>query len=169
MYKWVITCPDNKFAEELGNWFIVDSPLYWYLFTERYIMIDNRAKNSFYHYGKIYITEEEAAEMGDDARNYTIDNAAAAINEGYRFELWNYDDDTALGIDNSGLLKIPYGKEDIDKDELGAYIYNAAENIFWRRIRTLMNRQLTTLYSNTNLTSCWSANNLINEFDRWQN
>lgn len=168
MYKWVITSSDEEFQSHLGDWFIQESPLYWYLFTERYIMIDNRAKNSFYHYGKFYISEAEAEEMGDEAQYYTIDNAAAAIHDGYRFELWNYDDDTALGIDNSGVLKIPYGKEDIDKDSNGAYIYNAAENIFWRRIRRLMGSQLTTLYDSTALTSCWSANNLINEFDRWQ-
>jgi len=168
MYKWVITSSDEEFRSHLGDWFIQESPLYWYLFTERYIMIDNRAKNSFYHYGKFYISEAEAEEMGDEAQYYTVDNAAAAIHNGYRFELWNYDDDTALGIDNSGVLKIPYGKEDIDKDTNGAYIYNAAENIFWRRIRRLMGSQLTTLYDSPNLTSCWSANNLINEFDRWQ-
>lgn len=168
MYKWVITSSDAEFQSHLSDWFIQESPLYWYLFTERYIMIDNRAKNSFYHYGKFYISEAEAEEMGDEAQYYTIDDAAAAIHNGYRFELWNYDDDTALGIDNSGVLKIPYGKEDIDKDSNGAYIYNAAENIFWRRIRKLMGSQLTTLYDSPDLTSCWSANNLINEFDRWQ-
>lgn len=199
MYKWVITASDEDFRTHLSDWFIQESPLYWYLFTERYIMIDSRAKNTFYHYGKVYISDDdyngttvatleaayEAAEEEDKPaiakqleraqriytnRNiYTHDNAAAQIHDGYRFDLWDYDNDTALGIDNSGLMKIPYGKEDIDKDANNAYIFNAAENIFWRRIRKCMGSQLTTLYTNTDLTNCWSANNLITEFDRYQN
>jgi len=169
MYKWFITCPDENFANELSNWFIVDSPLYWYVFTERYTMIDNRAKNSFWHYGKTYITEAEAEEMGDDAVNYTIDNAAAAINDGYRFDLWDYDNDTALGIDNSGILNITYGKEDIDLIEGSeATLFNAGRSVFWRRIRNLMNTQLTNMYSSRIVPEAWSAASLIQEFDTWQ-
>jgi len=172
MYEWVITSTDEEFVSEFGNWFITESPLYWYLFTERYTMIDNRAKNSFWHWGKTYITETEAEEMGDDAKNYIIDNDAAAINNGYRFDLWDYDNDTALGINNSGELTMPYGKEDIDlkkdDDPNSGYIFNAAESVFWRRIRKLMHSQLQTLYLNRESAGCWSSASLIQEFDAWQ-
>ena len=172
MYEWVIMSTDADFVSQLGNWFITESPLYWYLFTERYTMIDNRAKNSFWHWGKTYISETEAEEMGDDAQYYTIDNTAAAINNGYRFDLWNYDDDTALGINNSGELTMPYGKEDIDYKEDGnpnsGYIFNAAESIFWRRIRFLMRPQLQSMYLSRESAGCWSASSLIQEFDAWQ-
>lgn len=97
-YEFVITSSDADFVAKLKNWFIVDSALYFYLFTLRYTMIDNRAKNVFYHWAKYYITEEEAATLGDKAKYYTIDNEAAAINNGYRYDLWDYDNDTALGI-----------------------------------------------------------------------
>ena len=170
MYTWFVTCPDDRFAAELGNWFIVESPLYWYVFTERYTMIDNRAKNSFWHFGKTYITEAEAEEMGADAANYTINNAAAAINNGYRFDLWDYDNDTALGIDNSGILNITYGKEDVDFIEgSSALLYNAGRSVFWRRIRGLMGTQLANMYSSTVSVQAWNAQNLIDEFDAWQN
>lgn len=172
MYEWVITSTDAEFVSQFSNWFIQESPLYWYLFTERYTMIDNRAKNSFWHWGKTYITEAEAAEMGDDAQYYTIDNAKAAINGGYRFDLWDYDNDTALGINNSGELTMTYGKEDIDYkvdgDPSSGFIFNAAQSVFWMRIRRLMRSQLQAMYLDRESAGCWSAESLINQWDAWQ-
>lgn len=172
MYEFVIMSRDDDFVNHFGDWFITESFLYWYLFTERYTMIDNRSKNSFWHWGKTYITEAEAAEMGDDAVNYTIDNAAAAINNGYRFDLWDYDNDTALGIDNNGELNMTYGHEDIDfktdGDPSSGYIFNAADSVIWRRIRGLMDTQLRNMYRSRESLNCWSASSLINEFDAWQ-
>ena len=171
-YTWVVTSSDENFVSQLSNWVLVDSALYTYLFTERYTMIDNRAKNTFWHWGKIYITTAEAAELGDDAVNYTIDNAAAAINDGYRFEFWGYDYDTALGINNSGELKMTYGKEDVDYrtdgDASSGYIFNAAESTFWCRLRDLMPTQLAKMYTDLEDSNCWSDTSLINEFDNWQ-
>lgn len=172
MYEFVVTSSNENFVSHFKDWFITESFLYWYLFTERYTMIDNRAKNSFWHWGKTYITQAEALEMGDDAVNYIIDDAAAAINNGYRYDLWNYDDDTALGIDNNGQLNMTYGKEDIDykkdNDPSSGYIFNAANSTIWRRIRQLFNPELRAMYRSRQAVNCWSAESLINEFDNWQ-
>ena len=178
MYEFVITSSDTDFVTHFGDWFITESPLYWYLFTERYTMIDNRAKNSFWHWGKTYITTAEAAELGDANINadgnqiYIVDDAAAAINDGYRFDLWDYDNDTGLGIDNNGELNMTYGHEDIDYkvdgDPSSGWIFNAADSVFWRRIRGLMGSQLRTMYQSRESLNCWSATSLINEFDAWQ-
>ena len=92
-YEFVITSSDEEFVSNLKNWFIVDSALYLYLFTTRYTMIDNRSKNLFPHWAKHYISEADVETLGDKAAYYTVDDAAASINHGYRFDFWNYDND----------------------------------------------------------------------------
>ena len=172
-YEFVITSTDEEFVNNLQNWFIVDSATYFYLFTLRYTMIDNRAKNTFWHWAKHYITTEEASSMGDKAKYYTIDDTAAGINNGYRFDFWAYDMDTQLGINNSGELTMTYGKEDTDYrtdgDPSSGYIFNAADSVFFCRIRDLMQSQLRTMYQSCESKNCWSAISLINQFDEKQN
>lgn len=171
-YEWVITSSDSEFINQFDNWCIKNSMLYWYLFTHRYTMIDNRAKNSFWRWSRWYITSAQAAEMGTKAQYYTIDDEAAAINNGYRFDMLDYDNDTALGINNSGVLAMSYGKEDIDYqtdgDESSGYIFNAADSVLWCRIRDLFADDLQTLYNSNGVKDCWRAESLITEFDKYQ-
>lgn len=172
-YEFVITSSNEEFVNNLKNWFIVDSATYFYLFTLRYTMIDNRAKNTFWHWAKHYISTSEAAEMGDKAKYYTIDDEASGINNGYRFDFWAYDMDTELGINNSGELTMTYGKEDTDYrtdgDPSSGYIFNAADSVFFCRIRELMQSQLRTMYQTCESKNCWSATSLISQFDEKQN
>ncbi len=170
-YEFIITSSDEDFVAHLGDWVIKEATLYFYLVTLRYSMIDNRAKNVFPHWAKHYMSTSEAAEAGDKAQYYTIDDAAAAIHNGYRFDFWAYDMDTQLGINNSGELVFPYGKEDTDYKEEGnpssGYVFNAAESTLWCRIRDLMQPQLRNIYQSVDA-NCWSDTHLINEYKAWQ-
>lgn len=171
-YRFVATSTDEEFVVGLKNWFIVDSALYFYLFTERYTMIDNRAKNVFFHFAKHYISQEEADSMGEDSKYYNIDDEAASVNSGYRFDFWDYDNDTQLGINNSGELTMTYGKEDTDYrtdgDPSSGYVFNAAESKFFCRIRDLMRDKLQEMYLKCESENCWSAERLIKSYDEAQ-
>ena len=170
MYKFVVTSSDEEFYAKLKEWFVVDSALYYYLFTERYTMVDNRAKNSFWHYGKVYISDTEATALGEDAGGYIIDNTQAAIREGYRYDLTQgYDFDTSLGIDNTGKLVLTYGKEDtdfyVDGDSTSGYIYRAAESTFFCRLRDLFASEMQAMFVDRENQNAWSASRLIKQWD----
>ena len=132
---------------EFQDWFILDAALYYYLFTLRYTMVDNRAKNSFWHYGKC-----------SDGK--------------YRFDFWDYDNDTALGIDNAGKLEIPFGVEDADTDPEGAPYFRAHDSVFFTRVAKYFTSELNAMWTrieqNTELGNAFDSTNFINEFDNWQ-
>ena len=132
--------------KEFEDWFILDAALYYYLFTLRYTMVDNRAKNSFWHYGK-------------------------CLDGKYRFDFWDYDNDTAFGIDNTGKFTMEYGVEDHDVNEGGAAHFRAHNSTFFVRVADYFADELIDYFKNTleqNSPQVFSSTSLINEFDNWQ-
>lgn len=79
---------------------------------------------------------------------------------------------TAAGIDNNGELIFPYGKEDtdyrIENDKSSGPVYNGAGSIFWARLRENCNADIVNAFTGVPV-ECFSANNLINQFDAYQN
>ncbi|MBO5828720.1 MAG: hypothetical protein J6R59_09745 [Paludibacteraceae bacterium] len=174
LYKFIATSTDEEFYANLKDYFVVDSALYYYLFTERYTMVDNRGKNSFWHYGKVYISEAEAAELGEvEASYYIIDNDAASINGGYRYDLtFGYDMDTSLGIDNTGDYVFSYGKEDtdyyVDGDPTSDYVFRVADSVFFCRLRDLFPSEMQAMFKNREEKNAWNSTSLINQWDNAQ-
>ncbi len=58
-YSFVVTSSDEDFKAHLGDYCVLDSVMFYYLFTLRYTMTDNHAKNSFWHYGKTNDVDSE--------------------------------------------------------------------------------------------------------------
>ena len=121
---------NNKFKNEYTQYFISDSLLFNYLFTERYTMIDNRAKNTFIH-------------------------TADGLTWDFCFD---YDNDTALGCNNRGYLTMDYGVEDIDNADGyplsthgGTPAFNANDSALWVNVRNNLYAELQQAYNTSSL------------------
>ncbi len=106
-----------KFKEEFADWFNLDAMLYNYLFTEMFLMVDNRAKNAF-------------------PTRYNADN---------KWLILPYDYDSAMGINNEGELKFGYELEDTDLIG-GDYVYNGQESVLYVNIRLAFGDELAEMY-----------------------
>ena len=183
-YRWVITSTDDEFKNELDQWCVRSAVEFFYAFTHIYTMMDNRAKNTFWHFAKTGIYREVSKPVPELLHIYCelidgeyvttadteIDSSKTYYTQ-YAFDLWDYDNDTALGINNNGELIFPYGKEDIDYNIDGnsasGYVFNGATSVFWCRLRDLLPGEITTTFQNVTA-ECFSATNLIQQFDDYQ-
>ena len=202
-YSWVVTATDEEFKRELAQWCVPEAMQFFYLFTNVYTMMDNRAKNTFWHFGKTgnYVPFYRAHLFVDESSNglgnirhilcKKVGNNYVPLGENeeiqvinstkpedqiyytqYAFDIWDYDNDTALGINNSGELIFPYGREDtdykIDNDPASGYIFNGGSSIFWNRLRVLFSGEITNLFNSID-SHCFESTNLIEQFDDFQN
>ena len=202
-YSWVVTATDEEFKRELAQWCVPEAMQFFYLFTNVYTMMDNRAKNTFWHFGKTgnYVPFYRAHLFVDESSNglgnirhilcKKVGNNYVPLGENeeiqvinstkpedqiyytqYAFDIWDYDNDTALGINNSGELIFPYGREDtdykIDNDPASGYIFNGGSSVFWNRLRVLFSGEITNLFNSID-SHCFESTNLIEQFDDFQN
>ena len=71
-------------------------------------MVDNRAKNTFWHYSKTGGVYEEDVEIKDANGNILF--RATAGDPIRKWDLcWDYDNDTSLGLNNYGKQVYRYG------------------------------------------------------------
>ena len=150
LYRFITTSTDEEFKNRFDEYFVKDTALYYYLFTTRYCMADNRAKNSFWHYSK---TGEVDAE-GNPIRKWMLD--------------WMYDCDTSLGLNNYGKQVYRYGLEDTDVDEKGEEVFRESDSTFFCRVRDLFSAELKTMYNTLESKNAWHAESFINKADEWQ-
>lgn len=106
-----------KFKAELADHAELTSAVFYYLFTELFLMVDSRAKNAFptmFGGGKV---------------------------------CWlPYDMDTAIGINNEGALAFGYELEDIDHIASGADVYNGQDSVFWVNLRAAFYENIRSMY-----------------------
>lgn len=106
-----------KFKSEFTQHFEKDAVLFYYLFTELFLMVDSRAKNMF-----------------------------PTFMSGSKWFSLPYDFDTAIGINNEGALVFSYNLEDIDHTESGADIYNGQQSVLWINVRAAFFEDIKAMY-----------------------
>ncbi len=106
-----------KFKSEFANWCNVDAMLFNYIFTEAFLMVDNRAKNAF-------------------PTRYAADG---------KWLILPYDYDTAIGINNEGELKFGYELEDTDLIN-GNNVYNGQDSVLYVNMRLAYADEIMEMY-----------------------
>ena len=183
-YEWLLTADKDQFVDEADQWIVKDAMEFFYAFTHYYTMMDNRAKNTFWHFAKTGTHHRVSRPVPEllhiydefDGTNYTrtedtvIDPEKTYYTE-YAFDIWAYDMDTAAGIDNNGALVFPYGKEDEDYRvkgvESSGWAFNGAGSIFWRRLKTAFAEEIRDIMNRAD-SNCFNSENLIKQFDSFQ-
>lgn len=107
-----------KFSAELSDHFIEDAVIFYYLFTEMFLSIDQREKNAF----PTYLKDED------------------------RWIVLFYDADSSCGTDNKGNLAFEYYLEDIDYTEAGDPVYNGQNSVLWRNLRATRYDEIMAMY-----------------------
>lgn len=118
---WIVSCKGDtdKFKAEVENWFDLDFLLFYYLFTEIFAMVDQRAKNMMFYY------------CAKDGKWRPI----------------FYDNDTILGLNNEGAIAFSYNVEYHDK--IGTQnVYNGEASTLFNLIEQCMYTEVQTLYTN---------------------
>lgn len=106
----------SKFKAEFEEYFILNAMLFYYLFTEVFLLMDSRAKNMF-----------------------------LTTFDGQHFFPIPYDMDTAMGINNEGTLTFDYNCEDTDIVN-GEQVYTGQQSVLWNNVRKCYQAELNQLY-----------------------
>ena len=112
------TYRQDKFYQEFENHFYLTDTLFYYLFTEFYLMVDNRAKNMF-----------------------------LTTYDGVHWGFLPYDFDTAIGINNEGELAFGYGLEAIDTVG-SSYVFNdQRKSVLWNNFMDTFGAEIKAMYN----------------------
>lgn len=109
-----------KFRAELPDHADVNALVFYYLFTEIFLCIDQREKNAF----------------------------PTLFAEAGKWLMFFYDADSSLGIDNKGKLAFDYYLEDIDYTEGGDPVYNGQASVLWVNMRKAYYAEIMAMYKN---------------------
>lgn len=129
----------DTFKAEFEEYFVKDAMLFYYMFTEVFLMVDSRAKNMF-----------------------------LTTFDGTHWMCLPYDFDTSLGINNEGMLAFSYGLEDTDSIN-GALVYNGQNSVLWKNVRDAFGNEIQEMYQTLRSGGAFSYDVVKKAFEEHQN
>ena len=150
----------TKFRYEAPQYMEIESATFYYLFTLVFLMIDSRAKNMFFGFhgsqatGLDYITRKTVFEP--------------------------YDMDTAIGTNNSGVLKFDYHYLDTDTvssivaggDEgegpKEVNVFNGQDSVLWSNFQIAFRPEYATMYQTLRGNEIWTYDVIENIYEEHQ-
>ncbi len=129
-----------KYSAELSEHFVEDAIIFYYLFTEMFLSIDQREKNAFPTY---------LSDVG-------------------KWIVLFYDADSSCGTDNKGNLAFDYYLEDIDYTEGGDPIYNGQNSVLWKNLRATRYDKIMEMYQQLRTSGQASYEATIGKFEAHQ-
>lgn len=127
-----------KFKNEFETIFDKVSTLFYYLFTEIFLMVDSRTKNAF-----------------------------PTFFNGHKWIWLPYDMDTGIGINNEGALVFGYSLEDTDTVN-GANVYNGQDSVLWNNVRTCFSDDIAAMYKELRASGKLSYKEVERRFEEHQ-
>lgn len=128
-----------KFKNECGLHFNKNFLLTYYVITELFAMVDQRAKNQF------------LTTWGPEP--------------GSTNDIWYmifYDNDTALGINNEGRLMFDYAIEFHDTQS-GSNVWNGESSLLWNNVEKAFSTEIATIYKNLRQTGVITYEEAFNQ------
>lgn len=138
-----------KFKAEFPTYAELDTFIFYYIFTELFLMVDSRAKNLF---------------IGFNGSNVTATGRVARR----KATAQPYDMDTANGTNNEGSLVFGYSLEDTDHMTGGADIFNGQQSVLWNNIRDSYNAEIVRMYQTLRSNGILSYNTVEQRYEEHQ-
>lgn len=134
-----------KFKNEFPTYAELDSFIFYYIFTELFLLVDSRAKNLFIGFNGSPVTV---------AGRKALRKATAQP----------YDMDTAIGTNNEGTLVYGYNLEDIDPGQ----IYTGKGSVLWENLRDSYPTEIARMYQTLRTGNILSYNTIEQRFEDHQ-
>lgn len=135
----------DAFKAGFQNYFNLNAMLFFYVFTELFLMVDNRAKNMFwtrYQY-------RSGIRPTSAGYNYLTNTLAPDNNNYYGWFTFPYDFDTAIGTNNQGKNVYDYHWESLDVNgPTGESIFGGQHSKLWVAFRQAYPDLIANTYIN---------------------
>lgn len=145
--KEVTAASVANFKAGFENYFNLKAMTFFYVFTEFFLMVDNRAKNMFLTRYLVNNSRPEDTEWHQDtAVTNLVSNATGDKANYFGWFSLPYDMDTAIGINNVGVYTFDYHYEDGDYQPNGSPVFNGQKSKLWAAFRQAYSDEIRAMY-----------------------